>query len=397
VSECKTTVPVRLYPTPEQAALLRAHCQEYMSTINVLVTALDSDVLPDGGKNVSTKDFTAALPSAVKNQALREARAVWKRSFELGVIPILHNPMCQWKNQHWRIEGAMLVLPVSRDGTVQQISVRCACVALLNGTSGLLRVKRKRGKWVAEIVLALPEPEPAPGERIMGVDLGIKVPAVVHIIGKGNRFVGNGRHRRAKRRQFHARRKHLQQAGKVRAVRKRQGKEQRCMRDTNHKLSRQIITHAQQQGVGAIHLEALAGIRQRTARTSRGATGRTAANARTNNHMIATWTFHQLATFIAYKAARAGIAVEWVDPAHTSQQCPACFRLNTADDRHYVCAECGWTGHQDAVGAINISRGRTPGTGRHGHSAGATGAGFDLARTVDGLPETALGQRKPPC
>ena len=85
------------------------------------------------------------------------------------------------------------------------------------------------------------------------------------------------------------------------------------------------------------------------------------------------WHAGQLDAYIAYKAERAGIAVEWVDPAHTSQRCPACFRLNTADDRHYVCAECGWTGHRDAVGAINISRSTpTPGTGRHGHSAGAT-------------------------
>ena len=82
----KTTVPARLYPTPEQVTLLRAHCQESISSINVLVAALDSDVLPEGGKGVSTKDFTAALPSAVKNQALRDARSVWKRSFELGVI-----------------------------------------------------------------------------------------------------------------------------------------------------------------------------------------------------------------------------------------------------------------------------------------------------------------------
>jgi hypothetical protein len=54
MSELQTTVPVRLYPTPEQAALLRAHGQEYISTINVLAAALDSDVLPDGGKGAST-------------------------------------------------------------------------------------------------------------------------------------------------------------------------------------------------------------------------------------------------------------------------------------------------------------------------------------------------------
>jgi putative transposase len=390
----KTTVLVRLYPTPEQAAMLRAHCQESIGTVNVLVAALDSDVLPDGGTGVSTKDFTAALPSAVKNQALRDARSIWNRSFVLGALPILRTPMCQWNNQNWRIEGDRLVVPIWQTGKVHQISVRCACVAL-DGAPGVLRIRRTRGKWVAEIALALPEPQPAPGEHIMGVDLGIKVPAVVHIIGTGQRFFGNSRQQRAKRRQFYARRKDLQHAKKVRAVRKTQGKERRWMRDTNHKLSRQIVSHAQHQGVGMIRLEQLAGIRtrtqQRTARTSRGATGRSrkAANARKNNRMIATWAFYQLATFIAYKAERAGIAVQWVDPAHTSQRCPACFRLNEADDRHYVCAECGWTGHRDAVGAITSSRR----TGPHGDSAGATVAGCDLARTVDGLPETALESR----
>jgi putative transposase len=352
------------------------------------VAALESDVLPDGGKGASTKDFTAALPSAVKNQALRDARSVWKRSFELGIIPLLRKPMCQWNNQNWRIERDTLIIPICDGGQIGQLAIRCSPVQPL-GKPGVLRIKRTRGKWLAEIAYTLPEPGSTPGEAIMEVDLGIKVPAVVHIIGKGQCFFGNGRIQRAKRRQFYARRKALQHAGKVRAVRKSQGKEQRWMRDTNHKLSQQIVSHAKAQRVGIIRLEQLAGIRQHTARTSRG------AKARTNNRMMATWTFHQLATFSAYKAERPGIAVEWVDPAHTSQRCPACLCLNTADDRHYVCAKCGWTGHRDAVGAINISRGNT-GTGPHGvpgdeDSAGATGAGFDLARTVDGLAETALG------
>ena len=96
----QTTVPVRLYPTPDQAATLRAHCQEYIGTVNVLVAALDSDVLPDGGTGASTKDVTAALPSAVKNQVLRDARSVWKRSLALGVLPVLRKPICQWNNQN---------------------------------------------------------------------------------------------------------------------------------------------------------------------------------------------------------------------------------------------------------------------------------------------------------
>jgi hypothetical protein len=44
----KTTVPIRLYPTPDHAALVRAHCREDITTSNVLVAALASDVLPEG-------------------------------------------------------------------------------------------------------------------------------------------------------------------------------------------------------------------------------------------------------------------------------------------------------------------------------------------------------------
>jgi IS605 OrfB family transposase len=363
-TDMKTTRQARLYPTPEQAALLRAHGQEYISTVNVLVHALDADVLPTGA---STKDFTAALPSAVKNQALRDACSVGKRAGDLGRIPILRKPLCQWNNQNWHLEGETLLLPVCQDGQVQQIAIRCAPVAQ-EGAPGLLRIKRTRGKWMAEIAFTLFEPEPTTGEGVMGVDLGIKIPAVVHVVGKGTHYLGNGRYQRMMRRRFYARRKHLQRTGKVRAVRQSQGKERRWMHDINHKLSRQIVIHAQAQGVGVIRLEKLAGIRertrQRTARTSRGAKH---SKARTNNRLIATWTFHQLTQFITYKVEHVGMRVEQVDQAYTSQTCPACCARNTARDRRYSCVACGWRGHPDAVGAINISRR----TGLRGDSVGA--------------------------
>jgi IS605 OrfB family transposase len=361
----KTTIPIRLYPTPEQATLLRAHCQEYIAVVNMLTRALDADVLPEG---TSTKDFRATLPSALKNQALRDAHSVWKRSFELGCIPVLRKPICQWNNQNWRVEsrteGATLLLPVYQDGQVRQTAIRCAALAQA-GAPGLLRIKRKRGKWIAEIAFTMPTPEPTTEQGVMGVDLGVKIPAVIHVAGKGTRYLGNGRYQRMMRRRFYARRKQLQQAGKVRVVRKSQGKERHWMRDINHKLSRQIVAQAQAQGVGTIRLEQLTGIRQRTvqrtARTSRG------AKARRNNRMIATWPFSQLSTFIAYKAEQLGMRVEQVDPPYTSQTCPAYFARNKAQDRRYVCSSCGWTGHRDAVGAINISHR----TGLHGDSAGA--------------------------
>ena len=189
----------------------------------------------------------------------------------------------------------------------------------------------------------------------MGVDLGVKIPAVIHVVGKGTRYLGNGRSQRMKRRRFYARRKRSPTPSKDARVRKSQGKERRWMRDINHKLSRQIVSHAQAQGVGIIRLEQLAGIRQRThqrtARTSRG------AKARKNNRMIATWPFYQLSTFIAYKAERVGMCVEQVDPAYTSQTCPVCFARNKAHDRRYVWSDVAGQG-TETPWAQSISVGR---------------------------------------
>ncbi len=190
------------------------------------------------------------------------------------------------------------------------------------------------------------------------------MPAVVYVSGKGTRFFGNGRNLRHMRRRISARRKKLQKAKKTRAVKKSTGKERRWMKDINHKLSRQIVNHAHQQGVGTIKIETLQGIRKGTTRTSRG------ASARKNNRMKNSWSFYQLTLFITYKAERLGIAVEEVDPAYTSQECPACSERNNAQDRTYVCADCGWIGHRDKVGAINISRR----AGLSGDRVGATGA-----------------------
>jgi IS605 OrfB family transposase len=282
---------------------------------------------------------------------------------ELDKLPVLKKPICQWNNQNWQMEAGTLTVPVCLNGKIQQIDIACTALELV-GVPGLLRLKKKRGKWIADVTMTQENPEPSEAQAVMGIDLGIKVPAVVHIPGKGTRFLGNGRYQRHMRRRFYARRKKLQKAKKTRAVKKSKGKERRWMKDVNHKLSRQIVNHAHEQGCGVMKIESLHGIRKGTTRTSRG------ANARKNNRMKNTWSFYQLSLFIAYKAARLGIKVEQVDPAYTSQECPACLARNKAQDRTYVCADCGWMGHRDKVGAVNISRR----AGLSDKRRGATGA-----------------------
>src|SRR5207302_11471340 len=91
-----------LNKTKQQAKMLRQHCTEYIDCVNTIVQAKDADMLPKG---FSTKDFVAPLPSAVKNQVIRDAASVSSRSFELGRIPVLKKPFAQWNNQNWKIES----------------------------------------------------------------------------------------------------------------------------------------------------------------------------------------------------------------------------------------------------------------------------------------------------
>ncbi|MHC2835580.1 transposase [Bacillus sp. F9_6S_D1_P_5] len=60
-----------------------------------------------------------------------------------------------------------------------------------------------------------------------------------------------------------------------------------------------------------------------------------------------------MSQFISYKAMLAGIQVEYVNPAYTSQNCPKCAEKNRAQDRKYKC-QCGFETHRDIVGAMNI-------------------------------------------
>ena len=370
--DLKNTVQIRLYPTRAQARMLREHCQEYIDCVNTLVQAHDADMLPKG---FSTKDFGAPLPSAVKNQVIRDARSVYNRSFELGRIPHLKKPFAQWNNQNWKLEmsdtrshkkGGLkgeLIIPMWNGTKTKQVKIKC-CGEMPVGEKGILRIKRKDEKWVADATTTLPDAQPEQGEMVMGVDTGIKVPAVAYIEGLSARFYGNGRHMRYKRRKFYARRKKLQRFKKKKSVKRTKNKESRWMKDVNHKISRKIVNYARKEAVVTIRVENLEGIRQGTTRTSRG------ASAQKNNRDQNSWTFYQLMQFIIYKAARLGIKVEMVDPAHTSQECPVCKHRNSADDRTYICRDCGWKGHRDIVGAINISRR----TGLDGDSQGAMGA-----------------------
>ncbi|KQY79609.1 transposase [Paenibacillus sp. Root52] len=341
------TVKVKLLPTKEQIQLLQQSSHEYIRVVNTLVAEMveEKKILKK-----TTKDVPANLPSAVKNQAIKDAKSVFStkvKKSKYTIIPTLKKPICVWNNQNYSFDFTHISIPLMVEGKSNRVKIRTLIidkdhrnVELLKHKRGTLRVTKSSGKWVAQIAVTMPITEKT-GMRVLGVDLGLKVPAVAVTDDDQARFFGNGRENKYKKRKFRSVRKKLGKQKKVNAIRKLDHKEQRWMKDKDHKVSREIVNFAIENKISVIRLEQLTNIRQ-TTRTSR-----------KNEKNLHTWSFYRLAQFIEYKANMTGIKVEYVNPAYTSQTCPDCSKKNKAQDRRYTCP-CGFKKHRDIVGAMNI-------------------------------------------
>lgn len=340
------TVKIKLLPTKEQALTLTEMSKTYISTINNLVSEM---VREKKNTKKTSKNIDAFLPSAVKNQAIKDAKSVFKKAkkTKFETVPVLKKPMCIWNNQNYSFDFTHISLPIMINGEAKKTPIRALLVDkdnrnfnLLKHKLGTLRITKKSNKWIAQISVTIPTVQKT-GVKVMGVDLGLKVPAVAVTDDEKVRFFGNGRENKYKKRKFHSVRKELGEKKKLTAIRKLKNKEQRWMEDKDHKISRAIVNFAKENKVSVIRLERLANIRQ-TTRTSR-----------KNEKNLHTWSFYRLSQFIEYKANLEGIEVEYVNPAYTSQTCPRCSKKNKAQDRKYKC-KCGFEKHRDIVGAMNI-------------------------------------------
>ena len=340
------TVKVKLLPTKEQVAILEEMSREYISTINALVSEM---VEEKKSTKKSSKDISVNLPSAVKNQAIKDAKSVFKKAKKnkFSIVPVLKKPVCIWNNQNYSFDITHISMPIMIDGKAKKTPIRALLIDkenrnfdLLKHKLGTLRITQKSGKWMAQISVTISTAEGS-GLKVMGVDLGLKVPAVAVTDDERVRFFGNGRQNKYMKRKFRSVRKTLGKKKKLDAIRKLNDKEQRYMKEQDHKVSREIVNFAKNNKISVIRLEQLANIRQ-TARTSR-----------KNERNLHTWSFYRLSQFIEYKAKLEGIKVEYVTPAYTSQTCPSCSEKNKAQDRKYKC-KCGFEKHRDLVGAMNI-------------------------------------------
>ena len=339
----KLTLKIKLIPSKEQACIIDDTMKEYISLVNDVVEYVIAQAAVPKLTSASVK---AKLPSVVKNQCIQDARSIYARAFRNNKkISVLKKPVAIWNNQNYEVGGNYIAMPFFINGKSKKIRIPAIVPEKIfecinSHKLGAMRITKKNEKYIAQIAYEEIEMRSS-GKNIMGIDLGIKCPAVAVISDGTTKFYGNGRKNKYIRRYYATRRKTLNKAKKLNVIKNMQNKEQRWMNDQDHKISRAIVNDAIAHNVGIIKMEKLSGIRQ------------SARKSRKNNCNIHNWSFYRLMQYIEYKAALAGIIVEYIDPAYTSQTCPRCGKRNHANDRTYQCC-CGYTAHRDRVGAVNI-------------------------------------------
>lgn len=189
--------------------------------------------------------------------------------------------------------------------------------------------------------------------RVVGVDLGLKIPAVCALNeGYGRKYLGDISallKKQALDRQYNRSKSSIMVKGghgrrKVdKTVSRISGKEGAFAKNLNHIISKRIVEFTEKNGAGTIKMEALTFNEQkeRFAKT------------------IRYWGYAQLQSMVEYKAKMKGIDVIYVKSAYTSQKCSECGHVakeNRKDQAHFECVACGKKMNADLNAAINIAR-----------------------------------------
>ena len=205
------TETVKLYPNKYQTELIKATMSEYISTVNKLVfDAANGRSIA----KITTADVKVNLPSALCNQCIRDAKSIIRkynkalRNSNTKVrLPVLKKMCCYINNQNFRISDDCIGFPVMINGKSIRISVKTKMSErqksiFSSSKLGTMRIVVKGHDLVAQIVYDAKEDAVSSNDNVMGVDLGIKCPAVSYCPDESVKFYGNGRKNKYIRRHY---------------------------------------------------------------------------------------------------------------------------------------------------------------------------------------------------
>lgn len=372
----KLVAQVKLTITPEQSdALLRtmrvanAACQ-YISDVAWETKTFKQFSLHKATYHAVREQFPLTAQMVVrciaKTADAYKLDKATKRTFKpLGSIAY-DERIVSWKVEKstvsiWTVDGRLALAFVC--GEYQKKMLRTQ-----QGETDLAYVD---GQFYLLAVCNVEEPPLKETNGFLGIDLGI-----VNIASdsEGRQYSGeairNLRQRVRKHRsglQHQAKKHHSRSA--YRRLKAKARKVSRFGKWLNHNISKQIVQNALSSGK-ALVLENLQGIRERANGFNRDfckakyqemrwrsftSSGQHAKNLRFS---LGNWSFYQLATFVVYKAKKAGVPVVFCDPRNTSRtcnRCGYCDKANRKSQSQFVCLHCGHVDNADRNAALNIA------------------------------------------
>lgn len=208
-----------------------------------------------------------------------------------------------------------------------------------------------------ELHVAIADPAPAPvrdgkARGCATIDLG-EIHLGTAVADTGAAVVVSGRGIRAKKRY---RSKELGKIARKQARTKRGSRRHRKLqraktalkarlrgqvRDLRHKATRQLIDFCVANRVGELFVGDPRGVRRLKC-------------GRKHNQRVSQWEMGTDLRYLDEKARKAGIRCFSGDERGTSSTCPGCGHRQKVRGRDWRCRACGFTGHRDVVGAVNM-------------------------------------------
>src|SRR6266700_1573323 len=252
-----------------------------------------------------------------------------------------------WPAQAVSVERGRVVLPMGRG--------RASIVLHLDlpENSGACTLVWNRG-FELHVCIQIPQAEHTPGKNKATVDLGeihlaavtTNTGAAIVISGRGIRSLKrqrNIRHRRLAKKQARCQKYSRLWYKLQRAKNKMARRIERRVRDLRHKATRQVIDFCKQEQVGTLFIGNPHGVRQEN-------------RGRHHNQRMAQWEYGKDIDYLTHKSKQARIESFTGSERGTSSQCPVCEHRHRPRGRVWKCRKCGFQGHRDIVGSVNMHK-----------------------------------------
>ncbi|MFJ3388919.1 RNA-guided endonuclease TnpB family protein [Lysinibacillus sp. NPDC086135] len=343
----------------EDASALAGNCKDAM--IRMIDQKWKNDLKDILCGNKSIPSFNRTLPIELHNKQFMDS----KKNVRIYKEGKLYSTIINMVNKEYAKELGLSDGNFHLELIVKDHYQKVIVDGVINGEYKLSMSKMqyddKKKKWFLLLTYSFEaQKKELDSNRILGIDLGINIPAMLAISDSTHyrQAIGNAEEIKMFEKQVMQRKNRLQKsrvwAGdgsvghgrktRLKPLEKIGNKISNYKKTKNHCWSREIVNIALREQCGVIQMEDLSGIAE-------------------NETFLKTWTYFQLQTMIENKASEHGIKVVKIEPAHTSARCNKCGHIHMKHNKNewrpsqeeFKCQNCNYKVNADVNAARNIA------------------------------------------